>query len=103
MSAWSSLFASPGVAALLETPFALSGLVVIRQSSNVLCALTALPSLNAGREILRCLRHIFTARAQTPIKNYGAIAGQNQQRGRRGADLLEEWCPRRDSNARPLA
>ena len=57
----------------LENAFARSSLVVVSESSNVLSARTALPSLNAGREIFHVASGTYSRLVpQTPEK----IAGQ---------------------------
>ena len=54
-----------------------SGLVVVTESGNVLRALTALLSLNAGREIFHVASGTYSRLVpQTPEKIAGQIAGQ---------------------------
>src|ERR1051326_1194465 len=56
--------------------FALSSLVVISESGDVLRASTALPSLNAGRVIFHVVSGtVFTARAIDSKKNCGTNCG----------------------------
>ena len=56
--------------------FALSSLVVVSESGDVLRSGTALPSLNAGREIFHVASSTYSRLVpQTP----GKIAGQNVQ------------------------
>ena len=60
--------------------FALSSLVIVSESGEVLRALTALPSLNAGREIFHVASGTYSRLVpQTPEKIAGQIAGQSLQ------------------------
>lgn len=66
----------------LGNAFALSSLVVISESSDVLRAGTALSSLNAGREILHVGFGAYSRLVpQTPEKFAGQIAGQTAFEG----------------------
>ena len=65
----------------LGNTFALSSLVVVSESGDVLGASTALPSLNPDREIFHVASGTYSRLVpQTP----GKIAGQSVQ-GRRGS------------------
>src|SRR5215813_10959710 len=62
----------------LGNAFALSSLVVISESSDVLCAATAVPSLNAARVIFHVASGTYSRLVpQTPRKIAGQIAGQS--------------------------
>ena len=65
-------------------PFALFSLVIVSESGEVLRALTALPSLNAGREIFHVASGTYSRLVpQTPEEIAGQIAGQTAfERGR---------------------
>lgn len=66
----------------LGNAFALSSLVVISESSDVLRAGTALSSLNAGREIFHVASGTYSWLVpQTPEKIAGQIAGQTAFEG----------------------
>ena len=60
--------------------FARSSLVIVSESGNVLRALTALLSLNAGRENFHVASGTYSRLVpQTPGKIAGQIAGQSLQ------------------------
>ena len=83
---------------------ALSGLVVVSESGNVLCALAALLALNAGREIFQVASGTYSRLVpQTPEKLRDKLRDKacNEKAGFQFPQ--ENWCPRRDSNARPSA
>src|SRR5689334_3650615 len=66
----------------LGNAFALSSLVVVSESGDVLGASTALPSLNAGRVILHVVSGTYSRLVpKTPRKIAGQIAGQSLQKG----------------------
>jgi hypothetical protein len=55
---------------------------LVRWSNKVFCALTALPALNAGREIFHVASGTYSRLVpQTPEKIAGQIAGQSLQKG----------------------
>ena len=66
----------------LGNAFALSGLVIVSESGDVLRARTALPSLNATREIFHVASGTYSRLVpQTPGKIAGQIAGQTAFEG----------------------
>src|ERR1051325_1456331 len=72
--------------------FALSSLVIVSESGVVLCSLTALPSLNAGREIFHVVSGTYSRLVpQTPEKNCGTNCGTKPAMRRRGANFLREF------------
>ena len=88
----------------MRNAFALSSVVIVSESGEVLRALTALSSLNAGREIFHVASGTYSRLVpQTPEKIAGQIAGQTAFDVDEVLISLGNWCPRRDSNARPSA
>ena len=74
----------------LGNAFALSSLVIVSESGNVLRALTALLSLNAGREILHVASGTYSRLVpQTPEKLRDKLRDKPHLR-RRGANSLRE-------------
>ena len=74
--------------------FALSSLVVLSESGDVLGASTALPSLNAGREIFHVASGTYSRLVpKTPEKIAGQIAGQTAFEGRQVPISLGKLVP----------
>jgi len=71
----------------LGNAFALSGLVIVSEHGKLLRALTALPSLNASREIFHVASGTYSRFVpQTP----GKFAGQSLQKRGRGSNFLRK-------------
>ena len=65
-------------AATFGNAFALPSLVVVSESSNVLRALTALLSLNAGREIFHVASGTYSRLVPQTPENCGTNCGTNR-------------------------